>query len=114
MTDVAIITETFPAARADGRNNRSTATKRDILAACRRLLMDGVFRPTMADCCQLARRSERSGFEHFQTIGGLLTEALRDGVVRNEIASRAVGPEVRFLTADACDRIVRAVVLGRG
>lgn len=114
MSGVTIMVEaTVPTSvLSDGRNRRSADSKRSILAACRELMIGGVWRPSMAETCELARRSLRTGFQHFVTVEALHREALQDGVVRESIIRRAVGEEVRFLTADACDRIVRCVVLG--
>src|SRR6266851_748333 len=91
---------------SDGRNRRSADSKRAILAAARELMIGGVWRPSMAETCELARRSLRTGFEHFSTLGALHREALQDGVVRDHIAMRAVGSGWELLPSAMRDRIV--------
>lgn len=103
---------TAPSVLSDGRNRRSADSKRAILAACRDLMIGGCWRPSMAETCELARRSLRTGFQHFVTVEALHREALQDGVVRDHVAMRAIGGGWELLASAMRDRIVRCVVLG--
>lgn len=101
--------------RKDGRHRRVDRSKQAALAACREMMMGGVFQPTVANVASRAKLSVRTIFQHFGTVDALHLEAIRDGVVRDAIIDRVLGeawvndggPEEWF------DRIARAVVLGR-
>jgi len=99
----------------DGRNQRSASSRRDMLAACREMMMDGIFQPAAANVAARAGVSIRTVFDHFGGVERLRSQAIdEDGSVRAMILRRVVGAEVAgTLDADVADRIVRAVVLGR-
>lgn len=101
---------TVPASYIDGRHARSTTTKRDILAACRRLMMDGNFRPAMADVCGLAKRSVRSGHEHFHTIEALHLTAIEDVTTRDLVLGLLMDST---LAAAEEANVIRAIITGR-
>lgn len=100
-----------PAALADGRHRRSQTSRAAIVSACRYLMLGGYFRPSMHECCQVAKRAVRTGFDHFLSAEGLRLEAIEDGVVRDAIINRVCGGE--YMPLYMIHRIVRAVVLGR-
>jgi AcrR family transcriptional regulator len=102
------------ASYTDGRHARATTTKRDILAACRRLMADGDFRPSMEAISALSGRSTRSGYEHFRTLDALHTQAVLDKDTHQAILECVGGHELTaLLTADMGNRLVRALVIGR-
>lgn len=118
MSGEPVITESFypgavAAPRVDGRNSRARKTRAALLSACRVLMQNGAFRPSMAWICETADRCARSGFEHFNSVEGLHLEALQDYTTRVAIAARVLGDELVALSPEGAERVVRAVVLGR-
>jgi AcrR family transcriptional regulator len=105
------------ASYTDGRHARATTTKRDILAACRRLMASGDFRPSMEAISALSGRSMRSGYEHFRTLDALHTQAVADDATRISILALALGIDwevaLKWMGENADDRIVRALIIGR-
>jgi hypothetical protein len=103
--------DAIPPALTDGRHRRSATSRAAIVSACRYLMLGGYFRPSMHECCQVAKRAVRTGFDHFLSAEGLRLEAIEDGVVRAAILDRVLGPDFRGGYDE--DRLVRAIVLGR-
>jgi hypothetical protein len=105
-----------PPALSDGRNRRKAISRETILAACRRLMADGHFRPSMDFCCSTADRSIRTGFGLFGTVEALHFEALQDVPTRNAIFERILGDTFCVVTdgVEGEERILRAIVTGKG
>lgn len=83
-----------------------------MLKAARDLLKAGVFRPTAKEVAKMAGCSQRTLFDQFKSIGGLLIVALEDGVTREHIATLACpfgGPPA---APDDQLSLVKAIVLG--
>lgn len=93
----------------DGRNRRATTTKAELLAACRFLMQGGLFRPSMASICRAAKRSPRSGFEHFKSVELLHLAAIEDTWTRTLMFERLMQTE----RGQDLNWIVRKVVTGR-
>lgn len=95
-----------------GRTRRKIESQRLILEACRSLMMRGELRPSMKDCCALAGRSLRTGFEVIGSADTLRLEALKDRAVREQVLDYACGP--LDLPEATKWRILKAIVTGTG
>lgn len=93
----------------DGRRRRSTRSKAALLCACRIFMESGIFRPSMANICKMAKLSARTGFEHFKTVEALHLAAIEDLAVRDAIAARVYGSRRNARRG----RIVHAIITGR-
>lgn len=122
MTDIdrAVATSTDPDfvrrqfESKDGRCRRSVESRRVIIAACRRAMELGIFRPTMRDVCAAAKRAHRTGFQLFGTIEAVHLDAIKDGAVCDAIATLTIGEFVAScLSPITRAEIVRAIVTGR-
>src|SRR4051812_4242826 len=114
MTDAQTDTPA-PEPRRDGRRMRADCTKVSLLAACRVILMGGVFQPTMEQVCGMAQVSPRSGFQHYGDIEALRVAALDDdGTVRDAMLRRLLDDCThQLMTEDERMRVCRALVTGR-
>jgi hypothetical protein len=94
--------------------SRKPRTRAAILAACRTFLRAGWFQPPLRDCCEQAGRSTRAAYCAFGTVEALRLEAADDPATRDAIVERVLESECTALSAEACDRLVRALVTGLG
>jgi hypothetical protein len=99
---------------ADRGNARAARTRSAIVAACRSFMRAGQFRPPLQSCCLQAGRSIRIGFQTFGSVEALLLEAADDPPTRDAIAERVLGDARAALPPETLQRLVRAVVTGRG
>ena len=98
----------------DGRSRRADRSRAALLSACRRLMVAGCFRPTMAACCIAADRGIRTGFEAYDGVDSLYLAAIDHVPTRAAIAERILGDDRAALPDEALCRLARAVVTGRG
>ena len=101
--------------RSDGaavREDRKLRSRAAIVSACRSLMQAGQFRPPLAACCERAGRSMRTAFKTFGNVETLHLEAAADPPIRDAIVERVLGCERTALSAEAQQRLVRALVTG--
>ena len=96
----------------DGRSRRADRSRVALLSACRRLMVSGCFRPTMAACCSEAKRGIRTGFEAYDGVDSLYLAAIDHAPTRDAIVERILGDDRAALPDEARGRLVRAVVAG--
>jgi len=112
--------------KEDGRHNRSRRTIDKLVSTCRRMMVAGVYRPSMVEVARNADVSIRSGFQYFPRLPDLHREALKDQNVRDAIIRSALGhfvvtppltdampeaaPEAVTLSEVSCQRLVDALV----
>lgn len=99
----------------DGRKSRADVTKAAILAACRQLMREGDFRPTVDAVAARAHVSKRSVFQHFKSVGKLHAVALEDPAIGAAILLAVCGgSQYAFATPVAVvERIIQYVVFGK-
>jgi AcrR family transcriptional regulator len=93
--------------KIDGRNARSAATRAKIVAACRKLMLAGDFRPSMVEVSRAAGCSIRSVFQHFKDVR-LLHKIAMDAGTQDAIV-RQIMPGLTLpstLVEDICSAIV--------
>ena len=93
---------------------RSALTRAVLLAACRSLMQSGELRPPLQACCARARRSIRTGVQAFGSAQAFPLEAACDPPTRDAIVERVLGCERAALSPETQQRLVRALVTGRG
>lgn len=103
------IVESMP----DGRHRRSQRSRDAVLAACRRIMVGGDFRPSVEAVAQAAKLSRRTVFDHFGSVDALHLLAVDDADTRDAILNRMLGTHVYSCSPEAERAIVRAVVTGR-
>lgn len=101
--------------RPDGRNRRKDRSRAAILQACRRSMCMGELRPTAAAIAKQAGVSVRTVFDVFNGggIDNLWREAL-DEPTKRAILALVLRDSLFPASAADCDRVVRAIVFGRG
>lgn len=76
-------------------------------------MVEGTFRPTMADVAKRAELSVRSGFQHFDAVERLYAEALRCDVTRGRVVMNAIGSDgADALPESLWIRLLDSVVFG--
>jgi hypothetical protein len=112
------IIETVVHRTAEGRSRRvgkhtaPTLASRDrILLRTRELMRSGVLRPRTEEIC-VGIITPIAINNHFETMATLYNAALEDNVTRHNLLSRLM-PNGGWPSADDCDRIFRAIFLGR-
>jgi hypothetical protein len=94
--------------------SRKPRTRAAILSACRAFMRGGWFQPPLKDCSDQAGRSTRAAYCAFGTVEALRLEAADDPATRDAIVERVLGSECTALSAEARDRLARALVTGLG
>lgn len=94
--------------------SRKPRTRAAILSACRAFMRAGWFQPPLKDCSDQAGRSTRAAYCAFGTVEALRLEAADDPATRDAIVERVLGSECAALSAEARDRLARALVTGLG
>ena len=99
----------------DGRHKRAEVTRAAIVQACRSLMAEGQWRPSMRACCIEAKRSTRAAFQGFKTLDALYAEALRDENTMKAIARQVLQDDGEFnaMYPLILERIARAAVFGK-
>jgi hypothetical protein len=93
---------------------RSTRTRAGLVAACRKFMQSGDFRPSVEACCDAVGRSRPTAYKLFGSAEALRLEAACDPSTREAIVGRVLGCERTALSAETLDRLVRALVTGIG